>query len=625
MKRARGVRVTFATLLVLLTVLASVMQAAAQTTTGQAASPQTAGTATISFDDSWEFDPEGADPTSVFLVHRDIPTTMFMYGEIADPSITDPGMAIDQFAMGFFGSFGDQNQQELAGEVVDPGNAWRLYSVNQAGIPFGMLTTANTSAVPGSVVIVMLIAPAGSFDLGISAVQQGIDVNGTGSPLAGFDPNELAALLESGGQTGQTGAPTETPTSTGGLTLPPLTTPEAGTTPTTTSGGLTLPPLNPTQDVQETPTTATGTTGQGQSVVVNTATVAYGPNWTYEEASSTPNEIAFFSSANAPTTVFGYATTGDASGDAGLGLDQFNEGFFSSFGATNVQQVAREVLPSQIAYSLHTADRSGVPVVVLAYADVTSAPGEFRVQVLISEASNFDGELNSAMQSFQIDGVGAFNELDPAAISALLAGGATTTGPTTTTTPDPSTQAGASTLSVTGDVSPFEAQDAQGTCDTIGWAVTSPDQVPASEADINYRSVCVGDSVYFASCGVVPATELGAPEAGMTWVQCDVTVRVDGAPLELTMFDFELVDASGATYTFDLMAGISAIDSIKLFPETAVATGQTATGSAIFSVPQSAPGPWVLQVNPLALATTGVQPGSLVISGDLQPIEAVAP
>lgn len=628
MNRSRGARAALATLLVVLAALVSAGQptAAFGQTTGGAASPQTAGTATVSFDETWVFDPEGAEPSSVFLMHRDIPMVMFMYGEVRDPSITDANMAIDEFTTGFFGSFGDQNQQVVASDSHAQGGFWRLYAVSMDSIPLGMLVSASMTAVPGSVVVALLVAPEGSFDLAMTAVQDGIDVNGAGSPMDAFDATEISGLFQGGSPPPVS---TETPTSTGGLTLPPLDpTPETGTTPDTTRGGLTLPPLDPTATAenQTTPPDSTGTTGQGQSLVVNTASVTYGPGWVYEEAISTPNEVAFFSNPSSQTTIFGYATVADASSDAALSLDQFNDGFFGTFGATNVQQVAREVLPSGRAYTLHTGDQGMTPVAILAYADVTTAPGEFRVQILIVAEPDFEGMLTSAMQSFQIDGAGAFSELDPAALVAVLAGGAAT-DPASNTIPDTSTttQPGGSTLEVSGDISQFEAQDAQGTCDTIGWAVTAPDQMPASEADIDYRSVCVDGNVYFASCGLVPETDFGAPEPGMAWVLCDVTVRVDGAPLELTMFDFSLTDAAGTAYSFDILAGVSAIELISIFPETEIATGQTATGSVIFSVPVSAPGPWVLTVEPFALSTTGAQPGSLVISGTLQPMGPAAP
>ena len=157
-------------------------------------------------------------------------------------------------------------------------------------------------------------------------------------------------------------------------------------------------------------------------MVVGTATVSYGPNWVYQEATSTPDELAFFTNAATPTSIFGYATVASSSSDAAASLQEFNDGFFGSFGATNVQQRALETLPSGKAYSLYTADQNGTPVVILAYADVATAPGEFRVQIMISEATAFDSMLADVMQSFQVDSVGAFSELDPAALTALLAG-----------------------------------------------------------------------------------------------------------------------------------------------------------------------------------------------------------
>jgi hypothetical protein len=503
-----------ASLFAVLFAVASLAQggvATAQTTTGQATSPQTAGTATISFSDAWEYDSDISDTDTAFLSHTTIANTLYIYGEIVDATVTDPETAIDQFATGFFGAFGDGNEQIVDSDTIDTDTVWRLYSVDQSGVPYGMLVTANVALVPGTVVVNVLLSPEGSFDLAVAATQSDVDVNGAGSPLASFNGEELSATLESGGtSTGTTataaaGTPTQT---TGGLTLPPLTTPTVaagGETPTQTTGGLTLPPLNqtPTQATGAvTPTAAAGTTGQ--TVMVNAATISYGGNWTYEEARSTPDQIAFFSNTTSETSIFGYAAVADTSGDVTVGLQNFNDGFFGSFGATNVQQLTMETLPSGKAYSLYTAEQGTTPVAVLAYADTTTAPGEFRVQLLIVATSDFDAMLSDVRQAFQVDGAGAFSELDPAALSTLLGGGGTTTTPVQTT---PTQTTGGLTLPPLNQT-PTQTTGTTGTTPTPATTGTTP--TPATTGQV--QSVIVnGANVTYGPIWVYEA-ETSTPD-----------------------------------------------------------------------------------------------------------------
>jgi hypothetical protein len=252
-------------MLALLMAMAAIVQPAA--TMAQATS-QTVGSSTITPSADWAFQADISDSSSAFYSHSQLSGTLFIYGEIADPTVTDADGALEDFATGFFGEFGDKNEALVTSGTLtsDPDTAWRLYSVDQSGIPYGMLVTGNIAKVPGSVVVSVLIGPAGSFDMAITAVQSGIDINGAGSPFAEFDAAQLNTALEGGAVPGTETpvAGTETPvagtTPQGGLTLPPLNSTPAGTeTPvatetqaatetavagTTPQGGLTLPPLN---------------------------------------------------------------------------------------------------------------------------------------------------------------------------------------------------------------------------------------------------------------------------------------------------------------------------------------------------------------------------------------------
>jgi hypothetical protein len=608
---------------------------------------QTIGSSTVTYGPNWQFDADISDATSVFLSHASLSGTLFIYGQIADAGVTDPALALEQFATGFFSQFGEKDEQLVTSGTLtsDPTTAWHLYSVTQSGIPYGMLITGNTTKVPGSVVTSVLLSPEGSFDLAIKAVQDEIDIDGAGSPFAEFDAAQISTTLEGGATTATTPAIGTTPaagttpatgtTPAGGLTLPPLTpatepaigtTPATGTTPvtgTTPAGGLTLPPLNPTTTpaAGTTPVTgttpATGTTA-GQSTTVAGATFTYNNRWIFDTANSEPDGRTFWDAADGSLTWFGYLPTSPEAGDAATALQSFNTRYFQN-DFEGVQQVTLEAISPTSAWSLTTATLSGLPVVVLSYAD-TSHADQLRIQVLMSEQDKFQAALPDVQSSIQIDGAGVLAGVDPAAVTALLSGGAP---PAVTPTTTASTTTGA-VLSVTGDTSQYESRDAQGTCDAIGWAATGSDQIPATEQDINHRASCVGGGTFFAACGTAAPTDLGAPDPGMAWVQCDVTVRVDGAPMTLSMLDFELSDATGAVYSFDFLAALASIQSLQVFPEEPVATGQTATGSVLFSVPTTAAasGPWLLSVKPETLQTTGEQPGTIVISGDLQPFAA---
>lgn len=667
MTRPRGAHALLAAALALMLATLAIAQpvAAMAQATGQTQS-QTAGSATVTFGPDWRYDADISDATSAFLAHTSLTGTLYIHGEIADATVTDPALALEQFATGFFSEFGDQDHQLVDSGTLtsDPSTAWHLYTVTQSGTPYGMLVTGNTSKVPGTVVADVLLSPVTSFAEAVQSAKNEIDINGAGSPFADFDGAQLAATLQGGATTATTPATGTTPaagtTPAGGLTLPPLggteapatgtETPAVGTetpaTGTTPAGGLTLPPLGGAETPAtgtETPaagaTVAAGTTpaagttaGQASTVVVNGVTVAYGAPWTYQESISTPDEVAFFTHGTDQNKLFAYARTPSSSTDAQGSLTQFNTGFFGSFGATNVQQVSLETLPSGHAWSLNVGDKDGTPIALLALADVTTDPTEFRVQLILAPVSDFPVLLPDAQSAITVDGQPALGEIDVATVLSQLGvgetattgttGGTTPVGTETTTTTTTTTQGAA--FSVVGDVSQYEAQDTQGTCDALGWAATSSDQIPATEQDVSYRSSCVGGGTFFAACGTAAPTDLGTPEAGMVWIQCDVTVRVDGAPMTLSMFDFELSDSTGAVYTFDIMAALASIMSVEVFPEEPVQTGQSATGSVLFSVPETAGanGPWLLSVEPETLATTGEQPGTIVVAGDLSPFAA---
>lgn len=104
------------------------------------------------------------------------------------------------------------------------------------------------------------------------------------------------------------------------------------------------------------------------------------------------------------------------------------------------------------------------------------------------------------------------------------------------------------------------------------------------------------------------------------WVQCEIQALADSGPLTLTHDDFSLIDGSGTVHNADFFAVVATPDYV-MFPEGEVLTGQTVQGTVVIPVPANAPGPWVIEVNPVAFIVTMQEPGTLVLDGELQPFE----
>lgn len=584
-------------MMVSIAIVAHPAGATAQSTgLGQAMSSQIAGSASVGFSDAWVYDAASSDPETAFMTHADLPGTIFIYGEITDPTIRDAETGIEMFAEGFFGAFGDGDHAVVDSGTIATDTTWRLYTLSLETIPFGAYVSADATSIPGDVIITLLVSPLGSFDLATVEVQEGITINGVGTSMMSFDPAALSATLQGGGPVSAT-------------------TPEASAT-VETVPDLTLPPLG-----AQTPESAQVEVQLTENVSVGGAQVSWGGDWTYSDEASTPDQIAFFLNEASFSTFFGYAMVPSVPGDVSTSLAEFTDGFFEEFGAVNVVEVASEALPSGNGYALFTGELMGMPLVILAHADVTTAANEFRAQVLITPVEEFDAVFASVQQSFAIDGDGAMTELDSDQLAALLGtNGADQQAAGATATP------GADTATTTQDeafLADFLLRDAEGSCDAVGWVVTAPDQAPVSEEDVNYLAACVGGGTFVARCGTfVGSGELGLdPGEGRMWVQCEIQALADSGPLTLTRDDFSLLDSAGMEYTLDSFA-LLVIPEINSFPNDVVPIGATAEGTVAFSVPVNAPGPLVIQVNAEALVATGEGPGMLVIDGQLQPIEA---
>ena len=105
-----------------------------------------------------------------------------------------------------------------------------------------------------------------------------------------------------------------------------------------------------------------------------------------------------------------------------MALRTFDESYLTNIGATNPQLVAEELLPNGQAWALYTLDYVGLPVALLTYADVPTTPGQVPIQWIFTGVPEFAATLSDAQSNLQINGVPAFSGLNPATVSALLAG-----------------------------------------------------------------------------------------------------------------------------------------------------------------------------------------------------------
>jgi hypothetical protein len=512
--------------------------------------------------------------------HVTLPNTVFMYMEhdLANLPVPDNLFLMEvATVMQFREAMGVESMPQLgtSDPAADP--LWYLHSLDYDGVAHVVLFTVSVTAVPGKGAVEILITRPESLQAALTSAQQGITVYGAPALVARVD---TTAVLTAGG--GQAQVPA----------APPQTTQQ----PTTQQ-----PPAAPPQ--------ATQLTG---SAVVGPDSIAYGGDWQYATDSSTAEAGLFQNTVN-PQVIFGYFTMSGLPATDGLtALRQFNTGFFSEFTPGTVQEVITEALPSGHAWSLYIVNDPAGRQVYLTVADV-STPGALKAQVLVTPFDQLSTGLVSTQQSFQINGVGAFSELDPAYVASLAGAPPPVAGQA------PTQQTGATTQPASGGVADYQALDAPTGCDGIGWVITDPSQAPATQADLDYRGACVGGATYIADCGLyeMETTPL---------VFCSVHVAVGGAPMNVSMSHFTLVDGAGAAYQVDTetaMLMVMLFGSPEL-PEAQVSPGTSVSGTLLFNVPATAPGPWTIQVAPETIAVTGEAPGTLVIDGALQPVDPFA-
>jgi hypothetical protein len=560
------------------------------------AAAQTVGSSTIAGGAEWQYSVEASSATGGIMVHTSFAETYFMYLEEDLSGLPAPdnaalleGVTLPRFRE----AFGVAEMPQLAqGSVLSV--LWHLYEVPSSTGTHLALFAVDVTAVPGVGSVELLLSPEATFGDALASARANITINDS-DILMTIVPS--TAILNAAGLPANTAA-TQNP--------PVATTPAAVPTPTPATTAVPTP-----TPVAAQPGALTQTATAGQD------TIAYGGGWEYSADNASP-DVAFFARSGGDTIVYAYLN-----GPNNIGADPLTavrgatDAFFSDFGAQNVTEVTAEILPSGRSWGLTTFDRNGVPGAFLIMADVT-APGVVRAQFLIGPRDQFAEIVTSAQQSFQINGVGAYDEIDVAAVTSLLGGTAqqVPAAPTAQpTTPAGGQVAPTQPAQATSGTANYQIEDSPAGCDRIGWVITDPAQRPVTQADLDIKGTCVGGATYVASCGT----------AASVGVRCTVNVAVTGAPMMVSYAHFTLVDAAGNRYPVDVESLMSMVMLLGVpeLPEATVQPGATASGTIVFNVPADAPAPWVIEVAPETIATSGEQPGVLVIDGALQAFEVL--
>jgi hypothetical protein len=561
-------RQSFLRVLIVLLALATPIQSLTLSALAQDASSQVIGSSTVTFGGGWRHDPATSSDIQLALVHETLGETFFLYRELPDDRApaADNAAYIDTHAVP--GLKQALNLTELTELVTGttPGSAlWRLYAFEAVELSFVVLIAADVAIVPGMNVETVLLAPREDFAASLDAAQTGITVNGQPSLIGQVDSAAILAAIQVAGATPPPPTPATTPATAGRAT----------------------------------------TTQQ-----VGTSTVTFTDTWAYvPEASSPPVLVLLHQELEGTTFIYGEIVDPTVT-DVQVALDQFAALFTSEFDSGSSRLVTSGTIDQATGWRLYASTAAGVPVSTLITANVTAVPGSVILTALTVPVGSFDLGLVDAQTGIDVNGAGSpLASLDPAELAAVLEGGQ----PISTSTPADAaaTETAAGTLTIAGDVSSYEAQDAAG-CDAIGWVIVDPAQLPASQADLDYRGSCVGGATYVASCGVFDITE---PPA---LVQCTVHIVAGEAPVAVSAQQFTLVDGTGAEYAVDGEATtlVVALFAAPVLPEGQVSANATASGTLIFAIPMSAPGPWTIRI-----ATGAGQSGTLVLAGTLQPYE----
>jgi hypothetical protein len=366
------------------------------------------GSDTVTYNSpAWQNDPTNTTADIATFQPTDNATVNFGYAQ--GPDRTSGGDV--QLALTIVDpptSFGAQNDQQIESAVLPSGRAYALYTWEREGASEVALFVLDVTTTPGTLRVQFLFAPPEQFVASLTSAQQSFQINGENA-FSELDPRTLAASLG-----GVTTAPTA-----------PALAPTTGPSPTSSSGAFTdaprahmtpIPATTPVAATTQTPVTS------NVPVVVADATISYGGTWSYDSENSTPNQLAYFDNDALGWGFFGYRPIADSTGDVQSALSTFDESYLTNIGAINPQLVTEELLPNGQAWALYTLDYVGLPVAFLSYADVPKTPGQLPIQWIFTGVPEFSATLTDAQINVQINGVPAFSGLDPATVSALLAG-----------------------------------------------------------------------------------------------------------------------------------------------------------------------------------------------------------
>lgn len=346
--------------------------------------------------------------------------------------------------------------------------------------------------------------------------------------------------------------------------------------------------------------------------------VTYADTWEVQPDYTSPDNV-FLMHSKLQMTAFAYLETNEVdTTNVDVALDYFANGFSGAFDPGTAHVVASGVTGDATAWRLYAATASGVPAAYAVTANVTARPGMAMLSLLMAPTGSFDMALDDAGSGIQIDGQPVpITAVDPAQLTAALEGDADSaiaipspSGPTTPV-PTPATgQAPTSQPAIVDGVDYRQLDTATG-CDRIGWAITDPSQMPATEADIHQRGACAGGVSYVAKCGTVPGER-----ADQRYIACEITALVTDGSQEFAFDMFELFEADGSSEYIDL--GMS-FGNGELFASGTVPEDTTASGMAPFAIDVTAAEPLLLEIRPPSLPA-GAEPAAIVIEGPLQPL-----
>lgn len=355
-------------------------------------------------------------------------------------------------------------------------------------------------------------------------------------------------------------------------------------------------------------------TAQGQTTQpAGSSLVSFTSAWELQTDFTTPDNV-FLRHATLKNTAFVYFETDEVpttSSDAAL--EAFASSFTGVFDPGTVHVVASGVTEDATAWRLYAATVSGIPAGFAITANVSAQPGTALMSLLMAPAGSFDLALEDVRGGIQVDGLPApLAALDPAQLMAALEGDANPAiafpSPETAPTTPGAAQPSAGPPVVVNGVD-YRVLDAPAGCDRIGWAITDPAHLPATEPELQHRAACAGGVSYAAKCGTVPGER-----ADTRYLTCEITALVTDGPQEFGFDMFEMFEADGDSEYVDFNMSFGKED---LFPSGAAPEGATVSGTASFALDATATEPLLLEIRPPSLPV-GAEPAVIVIEGPLQ-------